>query len=61
MAFELSSWRTLHDVVDQVLAAAAPQSVSTLTVEMSASGPAVHSAPMEFGGVPRLRRDGKHA
>ena len=61
MTFELSSWRTLHDVVDQVLAAAAPQSISPVSAETRVSAQAVHNAQKEFGGAMRLRRDGKHA
>jgi hypothetical protein len=44
MAFEQSSWRTLHDVVDQVLAAAALQSISPVPAETGASGQAGHNA-----------------
>jgi len=59
MTFELSSWRPLHDVVDQVLAAAAPQ--TPVSAETCVSAQAVHNAQKEFGGAVRLRRDGKHA
>ena len=61
MMFELSSWRPLHDVVGQVLAQAASQSVSPVSAETCVSVPVVHNAETEFGGDKRLRRVGKHA
>jgi hypothetical protein len=60
MMFELSAWRPLHDVVGQVLAQAAPQSVPPVPAETRVSAQAVHNAEKEFGGATRLRRVGKH-